>query len=100
MGIALFGSIGVAIYRGLLASALPVGLSADSSRAALATLAGAVNVAQQLPPERAVALVGAAREAFLRGLVVCQVISGVMTLVLATFAWAMFRRVGVSSEKT
>ena len=40
------------------------------------------------------ALLGAARDAFVRGLVLCQMISGVGTLALAIFAWATFRRVG------
>jgi len=52
--------------------------------------------ARQLPGEVGAALLGAAREAFLRGLVLCQIISGVGTLVLAIFAWATFRRADVS----
>ena len=39
-----------------------------------------------------------AREAFLRGLVVSEVVSGVGTLVLAVFAWVTFRRVGVAAD--
>ena len=92
LGIALFGSIGVAIYRGLLATNLPPGLSPDVTHAAMATLGGAISVAQRLPGDTASALVGAARAAFLRGLVVCQVISGVGTVVLAFVAWATFRK--------
>ena len=96
VGIAIFGSIGVAIYRGLLSAALPPGLPADVTHAALATLGGAVAAAQQLPGDVGTALVGAARAAFLRGLVVSELISGVGTLALAVVAWATFRRVGVS----
>jgi len=98
LGIAIFGSIGVAIYRGLLGPALPAGLPADITHAAMATLGGAVLAAEQLPAEVGTVLVGAAREAFLRGLVVSEVISGVGTLVLAVFAWVTFRRVGVAAE--
>ena len=98
LGIAIFGSIGVAIYRGLLGPALPAGLPADVAHAAMATLGGAVLAAEQLPAEVGPVLVGAAREAFLRGLVVSEVISGVGTLVLAVFAWVTFRRVGVAAE--
>jgi DHA2 family multidrug resistance protein-like MFS transporter len=96
LGIAIFGSIGVAIYRGLLGADLPAGLPADVTQAAMATLGGAVVAAQQLSGEVGTALVGAAREAFLRGLVVSEVISGVGVLALAVFAWQTFRRVGVS----
>jgi len=59
LGIATFGSIGVAIYRGVL---------------------------------------GAARDAFVRGLVLCQGISGIGTLALAVFAWRTFRRVATSAR--
>jgi MFS transporter, DHA2 family, multidrug resistance protein len=92
LGIGVFGSIGVAIYRGLLGSALPAGLPADVSQSAMATLGGAVVVAQHLPAEIGTVLVAAARDAFLRGLVMSAVISGVGTLALAAFAWVTFRR--------
>lgn len=98
LGIAMFGSIGVAIYRGLLAPELPAGLPPDVTHAAMATLGGAVVAAEQLPAEVGTVLVGAAREAFLRGLVVSEVVSGVGTLVLAVFAWVTFRRVGVAAD--
>ncbi len=96
LGIAIFGSIGVAIYRAMLGDALPAGLPADVIHGAMATLGGAGLAAQQLSAETGAALLGAARAAFLRGLVVCEVISGIGTLALAVFAWATFRRVGVS----
>jgi len=96
LGIAVFGSIGVAIYRGLLGSALPAGLPADVTQAAMATLGGAVVVAQHVPSEVGAALVAAARAAFLRGLVVSEVISGAGTLALAAFAWVTFRGEGVA----
>jgi DHA2 family multidrug resistance protein-like MFS transporter len=91
VGIAIFGSIGVAIYRAMLAETLPAGFSAEATHAALATLGGAVVVAQQQPGEAATALVDAARAAFLRGLVLCELIGGVGSLALAIFAAAMFR---------
>ncbi|HKA57609.1 MAG TPA: MFS transporter [Gemmatimonadales bacterium] len=97
MGIAIFGSIGVAIYRGLLGPALPVDLPAEVTRSAMATLGGAVLAAEQLPAELGTTLVGAARAAFMRGLVLSEVISGFGTLALALFAWVTFRREGVSS---
>jgi DHA2 family multidrug resistance protein-like MFS transporter len=98
LGIAIFGSIGVALYRGLLATAFPVGVSPDLTHAAMATLGGAVVVAQQLPVDTATALVDLARAAFLRGLVVSEVISGVGALLLAGFAWVTFRREGVAQR--
>ncbi len=96
LGIAFYGSIGVAIYRGALGAALPAGLPADVTHAALATLGGAVVAAQQLPGETGTALLGAARDAFVRGLVLCQMISGAGSLALAVFAWVTFRRAPVA----
>jgi MFS transporter, DHA2 family, multidrug resistance protein len=100
LGIAIFGSIGVAVYRGLLVHALPGGLAPDVTDAAMSTLGGAVAVAQSLPAVVGAAVVGAAREAFLRGLVLCAAISGVGSLVLAIVAAATFRRVGVAPQRT
>src|SRR5206468_1004805 len=97
LGIAIFGSIGVAIYREMLANALPAGLSPDVTDAAMSTLGGAVALSRQLPAETGAALVSAARVAFVRGLVLCAAISGVGSLMLASFAAATFRRVGVAS---
>jgi len=48
------------------------------------------------PDVTSTALLGAARDAFVRGLVLCQMISGIGTLVLAVFAWATFRRAPVA----
>ncbi|HMC57009.1 MAG TPA: MFS transporter [Gemmatimonadaceae bacterium] len=91
LGVAIFGSIGVAIYRGMLTQALPDGVTPEMSRNALATLAGALDVSRQLQTVATATLTQAARGAFLRGLVVCEVISGVGTLALAFFARARFR---------
>ncbi|HEV8380496.1 MAG TPA: MFS transporter [Gemmatimonadales bacterium] len=93
LGIAFFGSIGVAIYRGVLGGALPAGLPTSVTQAAIATLGGAVVAAQQVPGDTGAALLDIARDAFVRGLVLCQVISGIGTLALAVFAWRTFRRV-------
>jgi hypothetical protein len=60
----------------------------------MATLGGAVAAADQLTGATAAALVGAARAAFLDGLELCAVISGVGSLALAVFAAVAFRRGG------
>ena len=96
LGIAFYGSIGVAIYRGVLGAALPAGLPADVTHAALATLGGAGLAGKLLCRDDRRAPVGAAREAFVRGLVLCQMISGIGTLLLAIFAWATFRSAPVA----
>ena len=68
LGIAILGSIGVAVYRGQLADALPADLPAQAAAAARDTLGGAVGVAARLPAELGAAVVAAAREAFIQGL--------------------------------
>ena len=100
LGIALFGSIGVAIYRGMLASSLPAGLSPGMSDAAMSTLGGAVAISRQLPAAVATALFDAARDAFLRGLMLCAAISAAGSLALAIFAMWTFRRAGVLPQRT
>src|SRR5439155_26158673 len=45
LGLALLGSIGVALYRGGLGTSLTVGLPAEAADAARGTLGGAVGVA-------------------------------------------------------
>jgi DHA2 family multidrug resistance protein-like MFS transporter len=100
LGIAIFGSIGVAIYRAVLAQGLPEGLSPDVTTAAMSTLGGAVAMSGHLSGQLGTALVEAAREAFLRGLVLCAVISGVGSLAFAIFAAWSFRRADVLPQRT
>ena len=92
LGIAVFGSIGVAVYRMLLPDVMPLGLPADAGAAAAATLGGAVDAAGQLPTESGRALLDAARLAFVRGLRLCAFISAIGSLALAVFAAATLRR--------
>ncbi len=51
LGIAIMGSIGVAIYRGELADRLPAAVPAEAAEAARDTLGSAAAVAGQLPGE-------------------------------------------------
>jgi DHA2 family multidrug resistance protein-like MFS transporter len=50
LGIALPGSVGTAVYRGHLASALPAGVPSAAADAARETLGGAAAAAAHLPP--------------------------------------------------
>jgi MFS transporter, DHA2 family, multidrug resistance protein len=91
LGIALLGSIGVAIYRGGLANSLPGGVPAQAANAASDTLGGAVGVAGTLPAGIADALLVAARAAFVDGMHVAATIAAVVGLALATFAFFSLR---------
>jgi DHA2 family multidrug resistance protein-like MFS transporter len=99
LGIAVFGSIGVAVYRAMVGDAIPPGISADVSDAAKATLGGALAMVGQLPADIGAAVTDAARAAFMRGLRVCAVISAVGSVALAAFAGIALRNVRPASER-
>ena len=99
LGIAVFGSIGVAVYRAIVGDAIPPSISPEVAEAAKATLGGAVATAAQLPGELGTALTDAARAAFMRGLRVCAVISAVGSVALAAFAGVALRNVRPASER-
>jgi DHA2 family multidrug resistance protein-like MFS transporter len=98
LGIAIFGSIGIAIYRAAVAGALPAGIPVEASEAARDTLGGAIEVAGQLPDNLGPALVDAAREAFLQGLHVAAVISAIGAIGLAALVLALLRGVRPGSH--
>jgi DHA2 family multidrug resistance protein-like MFS transporter len=100
LGIAFFGSIGVAVYRGVLGQTLPPGLSPEVTNAAMSTLGGAFAISRQLPAQVGAALIDAANDAFLRGLVLCSAISGVGSIGLAIFASVTFRGAGTAPQRT
>jgi MFS transporter, DHA2 family, multidrug resistance protein len=91
LGIAVFGSIGIAVYRSMMAGAVPAGVPPDAAEAARATLGGAVAMAGQLPGQLGPTLVDAAREAFIQGLRVAAAISVVGSLALAVFTLVALR---------
>jgi DHA2 family multidrug resistance protein-like MFS transporter len=98
IGIAVFGSIGVAIYRNGIADGLPAGIPADSAAVARDTLGGAVEVAGRLPDRLGAGLLDAAREAFTQGVHLSAAISVVGALGLAVFVAVLLRRKGVGAE--
>jgi DHA2 family multidrug resistance protein-like MFS transporter len=91
LGLALLGSIGVAIYRGDLARTLPAGLPPDVVTAARDTLGGAVGVAAGLPASTAEPMLAAARDAFVNGMHVAAAIAAVFGVGLALFALVTLR---------
>jgi DHA2 family multidrug resistance protein-like MFS transporter len=98
LGIAILGSIGMAIYRGALTDTLPAGVPDQAAAIARDTLGGAVSVAAQLPAEVGTALMAAAREAFTMGLQVTAAISAVIALGIAVLATVLLRAVRASSQ--
>jgi len=98
LGIAVFGSIGVAIYRGLMVDAMPPGVGGDAARTAAATMGGAIEVAGQLSGDAGEALRESARAAFVRGLRLCAAISAIGSVALGVFSAAALRQVRQSES--
>jgi DHA2 family multidrug resistance protein-like MFS transporter len=92
LGIAIFGSIGVAVYRTMIGDAMPAGVSPQAADAARATLGGAAAVAAQLPAEIGAELTRTAQTAFIAGLRICAAISAIGSLALAVVAGVALRR--------
>ena len=94
LGIALLGSIGVAVYRGQMLDAVAAGVAPEAAEAARDTLGGATGVAERLPP----GLLDTAREAFTDGLQLAAVASAVVLAGIAVVAAIVLRRVGAGSD--
>jgi DHA2 family multidrug resistance protein-like MFS transporter len=90
MGIALFGSLGTAVYRDDLT--LPAGLPGGAAAEASESLAGAANVAAGLDQELAASLLGPAREAFTSGLHTVAAIGGVVVVAFAVIGMVALRK--------
>ena len=91
IGIAVLGSIGLALYRLSLADALPATLDAAARSDALATLGGALAVSATLDSGTAAALQDAARAAFMQGLQFTALIGAVSLVIAALVAAHIFR---------
>jgi MFS transporter, DHA2 family, multidrug resistance protein len=98
VGIAVFGSIGVAIYRNGVADGFPAGVPAEAATAAQDTLGGAVEVARGLPERIGGPMLDAANAAFLDGIHVSAVISVIGAIAMALFVWLLLRPAGVGAE--
>jgi DHA2 family multidrug resistance protein-like MFS transporter len=99
LGIAVLGSLGTAIYRGRVSSALPDGISPELAAAARDTLGGALSVASQLPDAAAAAtLVFAAQDAMTTALHVTCAIGAIVSLASAAAAAYYLRRRGCETE--
>jgi DHA2 family multidrug resistance protein-like MFS transporter len=101
LGIAVLGSLGAAIYRGMLSSALPAGISPELAAAARDTLGGALSVASQLPDAAAAAtLVLGAQDGLTTALHVTCAIGAIVSLASAVAAAYYLRQRGSEPEWT
>jgi MFS transporter, DHA2 family, multidrug resistance protein len=97
LGIAILGSVGVAVYRGELAD-LPAEVPSQAAAIARETLGGAVDIAARLPGDVGAALLAAAREAFIQGLQLTAGLSAVIAVGMAVVATVLLRDVPASSQ--
>jgi DHA2 family multidrug resistance protein-like MFS transporter len=98
LGIAIMGSIGVAIYRADLADRLPADVPAGAAAVARDTLGSAVAVAAELPAQLGAAVLEGAREAFVQGMQLSSAIAAVVAVGLAILALRILRDAPAPSE--
>jgi len=93
LGIALFGSLGMVLYRHVLAGDMPAAVPGLAGADALATLGGAIAAAAALPEPAGGALRAAAQDAFTGALQAAALVS-VVIIVTAGVAAARILRAG------
>jgi DHA2 family multidrug resistance protein-like MFS transporter len=93
LGIAIFGSIGTAVYRLAMWDAVPGSVPPQAMEAARSTLGGAVSVAGQLPGQLSAELLGAARAAFTQAFELTAAICAGVSLVAAIGVMLLLRHV-------
>ena len=91
LGMAVLGSVGVAVYRLAMANGVPIGVPSDAAQVARSTLGGAVAVARDLPTAMSASLLEASRGAFGDAYLAFAVVSAVL-MVAAAAVLALFAR--------
>jgi DHA2 family multidrug resistance protein-like MFS transporter len=91
LGIAVLGTIGVAIYRSTLGERLPADVPLSTADAARDTLGAALVAAEELPQALGTAVVDVARDAFVQGMQLSAAIGALVAVSLAIFALVMLR---------
>lgn len=90
LGVAVFGSLGTAIYRGAMAES-PAPLPPQALEAARATLGGAASAAGQLSGTDGALLLDASRAAFMQGLELSALAGAALLVAAALLAWSTLR---------
>ena len=96
-GIAVLGSLVTAIYRGLMASAVPGGVPFAAAVTARDTLGGAAAIAGSLPAQAGAALLEAARGAFTEAVVLTAWVSAALAVAAAIVTATVLREMGVQT---
>lgn len=93
LGMAILGSVGIAVYRSTMDNTIPANIPAEAAAAAKQTLGGAVAEAGQLPGSSGAALLNAAHDAFIAGLQIAAGSSVIIIAGLVILALLKLRRV-------
>lgn len=87
LGMAILGSVGTAVYRSKMSTAIPAGIPAEAATAAKQTLGSAVTEAAQLSTPSGNALLHAAHDAFVSGL---QIAAGASIIIIGALVMIAF----------
>ncbi|ASR33761.1 MFS transporter [Prauserella marina] len=98
LGMAVLGSIGVAVYRSGLEDTLPDGVPDAAASAASDTLGGAMAVAEGLPAPLGGQLADAAATAYVSGLHVTVLVGAVVLTCVSVGAALLLRRIPASGD--
>lgn len=98
LGIAVLGSIGLAVYRIHLGDTLPTGLNPEQRHAATRTLADATSTSSHLAQPASSELFHAAARAFTDSLQTVATAAASVTLLLALLAAALLRKTATASK--
>jgi MFS transporter, DHA2 family, multidrug resistance protein len=98
LGISILGSIGILIYRGDVARALPSDLPASAVAAARDTLGAAVGVASELPSQLGATVIAVAQDAFVSGMQAAATISAIVAVGVAILALIALRDIAYDPD--
>lgn len=97
LGIALFGSLATAVYRGQIE--IPGGVASEVAEAARGGIAEGTAAAQNLSGDTSGALLGSVREAFTSGFSAVALGCAILVALLATLAMVLFRNVRLDGDE-
>jgi DHA2 family multidrug resistance protein-like MFS transporter len=98
LGLAVLGSLGIAVYRSRITDAMPAGVPTELIDSARETLGGAVEAAGQLPDQVGAALLDAAQNAFVQAMQINAAIGVIGFLALVAITATLLRHLTPHAE--
>lgn len=100
LGIAVLGTLGMAVYRSQMLATLPAGIPSEAAAAAQETLGGAVAAAGQLASPLGAEVLNAAHLAFIQGLHLLAAIGAVGFVLLTILTAVLLRHVNTHADSS